>query len=85
MIFKGGSYIKIINITDNEYPSKLREIPNPPKVLYAKGNIDLLNKYSISIIGSRSCSKNGIALAKYFSKTLSSLGITIISGLAKRN
>lgn len=80
----GGIHIKIININDRIYPSRLKNIPNPPKVLYLEGNIDLLKSNSIAIIGSRSCSENGIRLANQFAKELSCCGITIISGLAKR-
>lgn len=62
----------------------MKNIPNPPKNLYIEGNIKLLNANSIAIIGSRSCSQNGITLAGQFSKQLSNYGITIVSGLAKR-
>lgn len=80
----GGSNIKIININDSIYPSKLKNIPNPPETLYLEGNINLLKNNSIAIVGSRACSENGIRLASHFAKGLSCCGITIISGLAKR-
>lgn len=80
----GGIHIKIININDSIYPSKLRHIPNPPKTLYLEGNSNLLKNNSIAIIGSRACSENGIRLASQFAKELSCCGITIVSGLAKR-
>ena len=51
-------------------------------MLYLKGNINLLNNFSIAIIGSRSCTKNGKNLAQKFSSELSQCGITIVSGLA---
>ena len=51
-------------------------------MLYLKGNVNLLNNFSIAIIGSRSCTKNGKNLAQKFSSELSQCGITIVSGLA---
>lgn len=75
--------MKQITIDDKLYPKSLKNIKNPPQVLYLEGNLGLLNSYSIAIIGSRSCSDNGKKIAQYFSSQLSMSGITIISGLAK--
>lgn len=77
--------ISIIKITieDERYPDKLRKIKNPPKQLYLKGNIELLNQNIISIIGSRSCTENGKKLAKKFASELSNQGFIIASGMAK--
>lgn len=74
--------LEIISIENNSYPEQLRNIKNPPKQLYAKGNIELLKSNIISIIGSRACSKNGIKLTERFSKELVYQGITIASGMA---
>lgn len=72
-----------IRIENGQYPDALRKIKNPPKQLYLEGNIELLNKNSIAIIGSRNCSENGKILAKKFAKELVEQGLTIISGMAK--
>lgn len=72
-----------IRIENSQYPDTLRKIKNPPKQLYLEGNIELLNKNSIAIIGSRNCSENGKNLAKRFAKELVEQGLTIISGMAK--
>lgn len=74
--------LEIITIEDSRYPEQLRKIKNPPQQLYAKGNIELLKTNIISIIGSRACSKNGIKLARHFSKELVYQKITIASGMA---
>ena len=71
-----------IRIENSQYPDALRKIKNPPKQLYLEGNIELLNKNSIAIIGSRNCSENGKILAKKFAKELVEQGLTIISGMA---
>lgn len=82
---KEGDSVKIISIVDSAYPEILKKIVNPPKQLYVEGNIGLLKTNIISIIGSRACSDNGINLAQKFSKELVYQGITIASGMAKRN
>ena len=75
--------MKKLNINDKLYPITLRNIPDAPTNLYLEGNIELLNSFSIAIIGSRAASENGKSLAKKFSYELSNIGITIISGLAR--
>ena len=72
-----------INIDNKEYPQNLKKIKNPPCVLYAQGNIELLYQPSIAIIGSRLCTTYGERMAKKFSKELSEYGINTISGMAK--
>ena len=81
-----------IKIIDKEYPKKLREIKGMPQVIYAKGNIELLNNNGIGIdidldfennTCSRDCDEYGIKHTKIFADYLSKKGITIISGLAK--
>lgn len=70
-------------LNDDKYPEKLRIIDNPPQKLYYKGNIDLLNKDSIAIIGSRVNSEYGKKMASKFSKELASYGLVVVSGMAK--
>lgn len=75
--------INLITIADNEYPEKLRNIYDPPVVLYTKGNKKILNSKSVAMVGCRLCSKYGEEQAKYFSYNLAKNNITIISGLAR--
>ena len=75
--------IKMITIDDGKYPQKLRNIYDPPVVLYIIGNEDILNNKSIAIIGSRMCSNYGMKVATQFAYNLSKYNINIISGLAK--
>lgn len=72
-----------ILLEDNRYPEQLKKIKKPPKQLYIKGNIELLETPSIAIIGSRENTKYGEKMAKKFAKELSLNGFTIISGMAK--
>lgn len=74
--------MEIIDYNSNFYPSSLKKIKNPPKKLYAIGNVNLLNTTCFSIVGSRVCSKYGMEMAKFFSKELSFQNLTIVSGMA---
>ena len=75
--------IKMITIQDEKYPEKLRNIYDPPVVLYVKGNEKILQIPSIAIIGSRNCSSYGKQTAMQFAYNLSKHNINIISGLAR--
>ncbi len=72
-----------LKFEDDKYPQKLRNIVDPPKVLYCEGNINLLNDFSIAIIGCRKVSDYGRKIARIFSDKLSKSGVTIVSGLAR--
>lgn len=71
-----------IHIHDNIYPDILREINNPPKRLYAVGNISLLNRKSVAIVGSRNSSEYGEKMTKKITKELVENNIVIVSGMA---
>lgn len=74
---------QIILLNDEYYPEILKNIRNPPKELKCIGNIKLLNKPGIAIVGSRNCSEYGIQMVSKFAKELSEYGLNIISGMAK--
>ena len=74
--------MEILKSTNKDYPSKLLKIKDYPKTIYVEGNLDLFNKKSVAIVGSRGCSEYGKSQAERFAKELSKLGICIISGLA---
>ena len=70
-------------IGDSDYPEKLQQIYDAPKVLYYKGNIDRLNEnLSIAIVGSRKNTIYGKECTKKISSELTGCGVNIISGLA---
>jgi len=75
-------YIEI-NINNEIYPSKLKEIKNPPKKLFLRGNLELLQSNAIAIVGSRECTSYGFYQSYEFGKELSKKGICVISGLAQ--
>lgn len=74
--------IQVITMQDKNYPKNLFELKNPPKKLYAIGNIELLNEFSLAIVGARKCEEESLNLATILAENFVKLGITIISGLA---
>ncbi len=79
-LYKYG--ISAITFVSKTYPEKLKNIDNPPLVLYTKGDISLLNKKSISIVGTRKPSDYGKIVCEKFTKELSGAGLVTVSGLA---
>jgi len=73
--------VKLYSYFDKNYPEKLRNISNPPLLLYVLG--DIPDSLSISIVGTRKPSDYGIKYASEFSYILSKIGISIVSGLAR--
>ena len=74
--------VKIVTINDTCYPFLLKEITNPPLVLYMKGKVPSSDRYMISIVGSRKCTKYGQTVAQKFAVSFAQVGITVVSGLA---
>ncbi len=72
----------LIPFFDANYPTLLKETVDYPPLLYASGNIELLNRPQIAIVGSRNCSPGGAKNAFQFASYLSQSGITITSGMA---
>lgn len=77
-----NSEINVITIEDKNYPTGLKNIYNRPKVLYYKGDLDLINSVSISVVGSRKVTSYGDWATKKIVKELVDLGVTIVSGMA---
>ncbi len=77
------SKIKTIEIENEIYPEKLRNIYKPPKKIYLLGNEKLLNQKSIAIIGCRDCTKYGMENAYKFGYELAKENFCIISGFAR--
>ena len=75
--------VKILNHDHPDFPNKLKEIENPPEILFALGNTKILNDTSIAIVGSRKCSDYGKSCAFNLANDISKNGIRIVSGLAE--
>ena len=80
-MMKAGA--RLIPIHDPAYPKQLREIYDPPLLLFAFGNTDLLNTAGIAVVGTRRPTAYGMAAAERLSSDLAKAGLSIISGMAR--
>lgn len=65
-----------------DYPALLKEINDPPIVLYVKGVLGSLNPPKLAVVGSRNPTVTGSENARHFAKAIAAYGVTIVSGLA---
>ena len=69
--------------TDPRYPSRLRELPDAPALLYARGDLSLLDNACVAVVGSRACSPDNLRRTHTLARELSACGVTVVSGLAR--
>ena len=74
---------QLISIHDPRYPRRLREIFDPPLLLFALGRTDLMPSHSIAIVGTRRPTPYGMAATERLSADLAKAGLTIVSGMAR--
>ena len=72
-----------IEISDVRYPALLRNITDPPPVLYVDGELEPVDVQAVAIVGSRHATFYGIRIARTLAEELSRLGFTIVSGMAR--
>ena len=73
---------KIITIRDESYPANLKAIYAPPQLLYVKGDLLTADSLAVSIVGTRSATDYGRAVAEQLGSQLAARGVTVISGMA---
>ncbi len=78
-----GAGVRMVCYGRDSYPARLAEIADPPILLYALGDIDLLGSHQIGIVGTRRPTQYGRAAAERLSKDLALEGLTITSGMAR--
>ena len=74
---------RIISLSDPEYPSRLKEIYDPPVILFVKGSVEVLAQPGIAMVGTRHPTPYGSGMAERLSTDLAARGLVIISGLAR--
>ncbi len=74
---------EIVGFSDPRYPELLRQIFDPPVVLYCKGNVELLSAPSIAVVGARKPTPYGLAVSERMSSDLATRGLVIVSGMAR--
>jgi DNA processing protein len=72
----------VVALPDERYPALLREIPDPPRQLFIRGNPEVLSLPQLAIVGSRNATPGGRETARQFSRYLARNGFCIASGLA---
>jgi DNA processing protein len=77
-----GSGARLVGLLDADYPALLREIPDPPVFLYARGD-GLVSERGVAIVGSRRPSRAGAEAAKSLAGALAREGIDVVSGFAR--
>lgn len=75
--------IKVLSFFDADYPNILKEIFDPPPLLYVKGGFLPADENAVGVVGSRGASPYGLTCARKFSGELSSYGLTVVSGMAR--
>ena len=73
----------LLHMEDARYPALLKEIYDPPPVLYAKGTLTRDDTLGVAIVGCRRCSLYGQEQASRFAHLLAAAGFTIVSGMAR--
>jgi DNA processing protein len=74
--------IKAVHIDESAYPALLKEIYDPPFMLFFRGNIDSLSARCVSVVGTRNPTQYAAEAAFEFAKDASHEGFTVVSGLA---
>ena len=74
---------QLITLGDARYPQLLREIFDPPFLLFARGKVELLQSIAVGVVGTRRPTPYGLAVAERLSGDLSHAGLTIVSGMAR--
>ncbi len=74
--------IKIVSIFEDDYPSLLKEIYNPPLLLFYRGKMEVCQKKCLAIVGARKFSAYGRSIAHNLGRDLAANGYTVVSGAA---
>ena len=74
--------IKVLTIDDAEYPKLLKQIYDPPLLIYYRGDLEAFSDFSLAIVGTRKYTPYGQQVTEKITKDLVANGLTIVSGLA---
>src|SRR5512135_3041114 len=78
-----GVNARVVPLSDAEYPPRLKQIYDPPVVLYVRGDASVLSRPGIAMVGTRHPTPYGIGMAERLACDLSTRGLIIFSGLAR--
>lgn len=72
--------VQVVPRDDPQFPRSLREIPDPPPVLFVRGTLDERDKFSVALVGSRRSTPYGRSVTVQLARELSHAGLTVVSG-----
>ncbi len=75
--------VRVLPSSDPAFPQPLKEIDDPPPLLYLRGTIEPVDALAIAIVGSRRCTTYGLRTAERLAQSLARVGLTVVSGLAR--
>lgn len=75
--------VKLIAYDDPSYPKALKQIHDPPPLLYVRGSLEPDDAVAAAIVGTRRASRYGREQAEYFGTALARTGVVVVSGLAR--
>ena len=75
--------VQVLLWTDSDYPALLRELPDAPALLYARGDLSLLRAPAVGVVGTRRSTERGRRDATTLAGNLAAAGICIVSGMAR--
>lgn len=77
-----ANHAALLTWADEEYPRRLKQIDNPPPVLYQRGNLTSVDDWAVAVVGTRRISPYGRQVAEMIGNFLARNGVTVVSGLA---
>jgi DNA processing protein len=75
--------IQALTLLDDAYPTRLREIADPPPVIFTRGRLTAADHLAVALVGTRRATPYGRAVAEHLARDLVAAGVTVVSGLAK--
>lgn len=76
--------ISVVTLSDDDYPERLREIDDPPALLFVLGDVSVLNDTpTAAVVGARDCCEYSAKAAGWFSSELATRGVCVVSGFAR--
>ena len=74
--------VEVLLLDDPGYPERLRSDPEPPALLFVRGDMQAIDSTSVAIVGTRRCTGSGAGVARELGRDLTEAGVAIVSGLA---
>lgn len=78
-----GRDIRIMTLEEDSYPRSLRNISNPPAVLYCRGSLEDAGNFSLAVVGCRAATRYGKHTARELARSLADCGVNVVSGMAR--